>query len=117
MIENTTHANVPDAYHVYAICHDLQGESGNYSYIIYSGDTSKFPPALDDHDWDHCERIYIDCSTIEPTGSVHYSMEQIKAVCDRLNLDYKKITPMHFSSESVMLNAIELFDAPKEIMK
>lgn len=96
---NLTHGDTL-SYYVYLSCDD--------HYIIYTGDTGAFPPALNDYDFINCEQIYIDCTTIHKEWSGHYSVDQIMAVLRSFNTydnSVKKITPMHFQNLDVVVEA------------
>lgn len=97
------------AYYIYLIKGDGSKMGADYSYIIYTGDTSAFPPSLNDYDFSKCEQIYIDCSTETNISNFgHYSASQIMDtvnIFDDESLNINKITPMHFQDNDVYATA------------
>lgn len=117
--QNTSH-NVDDAYYIYLVYkyNKTNDNQNNYRYIIYTGDTSKFPPPYIENDWDKCESIYIDCNfESKIDDSIHYSLEEIIKSCDDMSLDYEKIIPVHFGSDDVAIEAWKKFKYPKTIKR
>jgi ribonuclease BN (tRNA processing enzyme) len=79
-------------------------DKNNRKYNIYTGDTNQFPPALDNNNYNECERIYIDCC--ETGNPVHIGVDNIKKDLDNI-VSKPEIICMHFDSDNAITKAEE----------
>jgi hypothetical protein len=79
-------------------------DKNNRKYNIYTGDTNQFPPALDNNNYNECERIYIDCC--ETGNPVHIGVDNIKKALDNI-VSKPEIICMHFDSDNAITKAEE----------
>lgn len=77
-------------------------DKNNRKYNIYTGDTNQFPPALDNNNYNECERIYIDCC--ETGNPVHIGVDNIKKDLDNI-VSKPEIICMHFDSDNAITKA------------
>lgn len=77
-------------------------DKNNRKYNIYTGDTNQFPPALDNNNYNECERIYIDCC--ETGNPVHIGVDNIKKALDNI-VSKPEIICMHFDSDNAITKA------------
>lgn len=79
-------------------------DKNNRKYNIYTGDTNQFPPALDNNNYNECERIYIDCC--ETGNPVHIGVDNIKKALDNI-VSKPEIICMHFDCNNAVGKAKE----------
>ena len=79
-------------------------DKNNRKYTIYTGDTNQFPPALDNNNYNECERIYIDCC--ETGNPVHIGVDNIKKALDNI-VSKPEIICMHFDCDNAVSKARE----------
>lgn len=91
-------SHVDKTYPLYFYIMDMN----NHKYNIYTGDTNQFPPALDNNNYNECERIYIDCC--ETGNPVHIGVDNIKKALDNI-VSKPEIICMHFDSDNAITKA------------
>lgn len=93
-------SHVDETYPLYFYIMD----KNNHKYTIYTGDTNQFPPALDNNNYNECERIYIDCC--ETGNPVHIGIDNIKKALDNI-VSKPEIICMHFDCDNAVSKARE----------
>lgn len=93
-------SHVDKTYPLYFYIMDMN----SHKYTIYTGDTNQFPPALDNNNYNECERIYIDCC--ETGNPVHIGVDNIKKALDNI-VSKPEIICMHFDSDNTITKAEE----------